>query len=165
MWVKLFVVKLIISVPFGSFAYTFLEPKGMVDAQHSIPYALAVVSYEKKAFIEQFTEEKVNDPRIRNLASRVTVELDKGLDEEYIKTKKRPDLVEVQCKDGGVLRNQVYFPKGEVENPLTDEEIIEKFQNLSSMAIRSENVSKIISLWEKLEDIKNMSELGILLQA
>lgn len=144
--------------------YDEKEPKNMLDAQFSLPYTLAVVLYDHKALLEQFGEDKINHQGIKELASKVTIEFDPNLDEEFVKNKKMAHLLEIKCKDGNILNNRVDYPKGSERNPFTDEEIFEKFQNLASMALNKERISTIVSLWKDIEETKNILTFSALLQ-
>jgi 2-methylcitrate dehydratase PrpD len=144
--------------------YQDTEPQNILDAQFSMPYTLAVVFYEKQALLEQYTDEKIRRSDLRALAKKVKVEFDPALDEEYVKKKKMAHVLEIQCQDGRRLTNRVDYPKGSLENPFTQEEIVGKFKNLSALAIGQEKAGKVLSLWENLENLEKMEKLGELLQ-
>jgi 2-methylcitrate dehydratase PrpD len=144
--------------------YPEAEPQSILDAQFSTPYTLAVAFYEKQVLLEQYTEEKIRQPRYRALAKKVKVELDPALDEDYVKKKMNPTIMEILLKDGRRLTKRVDYPKGSGQNPFTDEEIFDKFKSLSALAIGRDKSEKILSLWNNLENLGNMATLGDLLQ-
>lgn len=140
------------------------DPKNMLDAQFSLPYTLAVVLYDQKALLDQYRDEKINDARIKKLASTVTIDFDAGLDEEFVKSKKMAHVLKVVCKDGRVLKNRVDYPKGSDKNPFTQEELINKFRNLASMAVSTEKINTILSVWNQIEEMKDMNDFSGLLK-
>jgi len=140
------------------------DPRNMLDAQFSLPFTLAVVLHDGKALLEQFGEENIHNKNIKDLASKVTIEFDAALDEEFVKDKKMAHLLEIRCKDGTTLKNRVDYPRGSDRNPFSDREVIDKFKGLASMAIPGERVQAILSLWENIETMTDMNELTALLR-
>ena len=59
------------------------HPQDGKQAQFSIPFSIAVALLEGNASLYQFTDEKVNDPAVRAMMARISVEVDKGLDKDY----------------------------------------------------------------------------------
>jgi len=147
----------------GTF-YTATEPQNILDAQFSMPYTLAVVFYEKQALLDQYTDEKIRQPHLRALAQKVKIEFDPALDEDYVQKKKNANILEIRLKDGRLLQNRVDYPKGSLQNPFSDEEILGKFKGLSTPAIGKDKPLRILRLWEGLETLDDMNSLGKLLQ-
>lgn len=143
--------------------YTETEPQNILDAQFSLPYTLSVVFHEKQALLEQFTEKKIRDPRIRNLAKKVKIEFDAALDQEYVNQKKYAHILEIHCRDGRILTSRVDYPKGSTKNPFTDKEVEDKFKNLAALAIRPNQIKAVLSLWQRFESVQNLNDLGSLL--
>ena len=69
----------------------------------------------------------------------------------------RPAVVEILTKDGHKFRERVDLPKGEPENPITDEEIEKKFADLASCCRSKEEITRIIEIVENAEEkIRNI---------
>jgi 2-methylcitrate dehydratase PrpD len=83
---------------------------------------------------------------------------DPELEKEF--PKKWPATVTLQTKDGKTYSTRIDFPKGDPENPLTWDELIDKFRNLMAPvffdARQSEIIKRVRSL-EKEEDLKTFS--------
>jgi 2-methylcitrate dehydratase PrpD len=129
------------------------HPVSGIQAQFSIPFSIAVAILDGNASLYQFTDEKVNDPRVRELMGRVSVELDKGLDKDY--PHKRGSHGEIVLKDGRRLVSSIDIARGEPESPLTVEEIKEKFILLTRDVLgkRTEEVCDLVMGMEGLNDI------------
>jgi len=65
---------------------------------------------------------------------------------------KRPAIVEILTKDGHKFRERVNLPKGEPENPLSDEELKKKFAELASCCRSKEEVESILNIVENMEE-------------
>jgi 2-methylcitrate dehydratase PrpD len=62
---------------------------------------------------------------------------------------------EILTNDGKRYFTKVEYPKGDPENPLTWEEVIGKFNDLSGCFITKERRSKIVNQVKKLEEIRD----------
>ena len=106
------------------------EIPGSYSAKMSIPYSTAVGLIFGKAGLQEFSEEKVQDPEILALAQKVHVSADEKLSAAF--PAKQTAVVSIQTKEQFV--EQVDFPKGEPENPLTDEEFRTRYDGLMAYA-------------------------------
>ena len=103
------------------------EIKGVNSAKMSIPYSLAVALYTGKGGLEEFTEEYFNNSLIQTITNKVSVS-----DKEELTAlcpQKRGAIVTVKTKSCEFVK-RVDYPKGEPENPITDDELKEKFIQL-----------------------------------
>lgn len=123
---------------------------GPSSAKMSIPYSVAAALNWGKAGLEEFGPEKIRDPEVIALTKKVEVVGDKDLDKQV--PNKRPAVVEIETLDGKIFKTKVELPKGEPENPLSLEDIEEKFLSLAGYAKKTEGEAReIINYVEKLE--------------
>ncbi len=101
---------------------------GVNSAKMSIPYSLAVALCTGKAGLEEFNEDHIVDASILDIARKVTVaDVD---DLTVLCPQKRVAEVTVKTNKGE-YKERVDYPKGEPENPLTEDELKEKFRGLA----------------------------------
>lgn len=110
---------------------------GESSARMSIPYSLAVALCTGKAGIAEFTERYIKDPLIQRLTKIVVIEGNEEL--SRLVPDKRVAIVTVQQSDGKVFVNRVEYPKGEPENPLSEDELYAKFSSMMEHA----NINKV----------------------
>jgi 2-methylcitrate dehydratase PrpD len=129
------------------------HPASGIQAQFSIPFSIAVAVLDGNASLYQFTDEKVNDPKVRSLMARISVEVDKNLDKDY--PYKRGSYGEIFLKDGRRLSSAMDMARGEPESPLSVEEIQEKFTLLARDVLgkRTEEVCDLVMKLERVDDI------------
>ena len=117
------------------------EIAGSYSAKMSIPFSTAAGLVYGKAGLQEFSEEAVKDKKTLALCEKVTVVPDKKLSSAF------PDIqaaiVEISTKDG-VVSDRVDVPKGEPENPLTDEEFRARYDGLMEYAGISKEAGKAI---------------------
>jgi len=137
------------------------SPDSPMAARLSVPYCVSMAAAEGQISMEQFREEKVMDPKIREFMKRITVEPAPEFHQKYPGT--LAAHVEIQTKDGSKFREESIYPKGHPENPMTDDEIKEKFRRLSTCTLPSDRTERIIEKVYDLENLKSAEELVALL--
>jgi 2-methylcitrate dehydratase PrpD len=109
--------------------------KGTGSAKMSIPYGVAVSLLEGKAGLFEYDEEHVMDKAILDLAKKVYVQADAEFSSQF--PKEQTAVVNIKLKDGKEVSEQVDFPKGEPENPMSEIEFEERFIELLQYSGRS----------------------------
>jgi 2-methylcitrate dehydratase PrpD len=99
-------------------------------AKMSIPVATAIALITGRAGIEAFTAETLGNPSIATLASKVSIIDDPELTRQV--PGKREARVECFMRNGELRQMTVVYPKGEPENPMSDDELIQKFNELTA---------------------------------
>jgi len=113
-----------------------LNPKTIVDAQFSMPFGAAVAILYGKASLEEYTLEKIRSAAVREIMGRVDCVTLEELDKEY--PRKWPAMVTINTKAGREFRVKVDYPKGDPENPLSRDELIGKFIDLTEPVFSAE---------------------------
>ena len=137
------------------------NPKNIVDAQFSMPFGAAVAAIFGKASLDEYTHENIRSPDVIRIMENVHCVADEVLEMEF--PKKWPAFAEIQTKSGKTCSARIDYPKGDPENPLTWEELIEKFSNLVSPIYSEEKISHIIDTIRTLEKETSLDRLGELL--
>ena len=71
--------------------------------------------------------------------------------------------VEIVMKDGERLTGYVEYPKGELANPFTPEEIRETFRRLASCVLQAREIERIVQTVDGLEEVHDISKLADML--
>ena len=132
------------------------------SCQFNLPYIAACAIADGDVTEAQFTKERIADPAIHELAEKVKVVADEGLDSIYPE-ECRPTTVEVKTKDGKIYTKRVDYPKGEPRRPLTDEELYGKFVKWAGPSLSPEKTETIREALFRLEEFDDVSEfMGLL---
>ncbi len=136
-----------------------VEPMSSYAAKFSIPYCIATALVKGRVALDDFTEEGIRDETIRQLMSHVVLQRDPGLDQVYPDT--WPAIVTIETAAGARHETRVDYPKGDPKNPMTREELIDKFHVLTRRIIpeasRSLLVERCLTL-DTLEDVEKLWE-------
>jgi 2-methylcitrate dehydratase PrpD len=134
-----------------------LHPKTSVDGQFSLPYSLAAYLYFGRAFLEEFGDKGIKNPEVLDLATRIDFVEDPEMDKRF--PKEEPSELTLYMKDGSTCRSSVDFAKGSMGNPLTEEELRDKFRILAGSVLPRTTVEQIIDMVSNLEKIENLKDL------
>lgn len=138
------------------------RPETVVDAQFSLPYAVGVSLVRRKALIDDFSPDSIKDPAIIETASKVRWAEESSFEKKYPKC--YPASVTIWTTDGRELTSTIEYPKGDPENPVTDEELVEKFRINASYAIaRPDWIEDIINATLKIEEFSDIRQFTKLL--
>ena len=96
------------------------EIKGAYSAKMSTPYSTAVALIYGKAGLQEFEDSVLGNDIVNNLTKKVEVISDKELSSIF--PDKQSAMVTITTIDGHTCSERVDYPKGEPENPLTDDE-------------------------------------------
>lgn len=100
----------------------------VLDAQMSLPYALASILLRGRLTLAEFDEAALADPAAREVMRRIELVVDPRAHGER-------QTVEVELRDGRRLRERVETPHGHWDDPLSDDELRGKFLGLAGPAL------------------------------
>ncbi len=129
------------------------SPQTYHEAQVSLPYSVAVAFKEGQALLAQFTDRKLKDPLLRRLMQRTRITEDATLPRG------------VSCRmtatmdDGTKLVAQVDYPKGSIQNAMSDAEIRAKFDTLATPVVGAARAARIAALAGDIEKCADVGEL------
>jgi 2-methylcitrate dehydratase PrpD len=113
---------------------------GVSSAKQSIPFGVAVACVKGNCGMEAFSEETISDEYILNIAKKVLIVEDNEL--TVLVPEKRAAIVIVSLNNGGQYKQRVDYPKGEPENPITEDEWKEKFDSLTRHVFKENEKTK-----------------------
>jgi 2-methylcitrate dehydratase PrpD len=137
------------------------KPLSVLQAQMSLQYCMAVVLLEGQALLDQFNEEKISDPKILELAKRVEIVLDPEIEKIY--PDKFANKVEIILNNGKKFEARVNDPSGSPENPMSFDQVVEKFESLASRVVTKDRIDAIIESVERIEKLDDIQKLTRLL--
>ena len=133
------------------------EPVTAAQARFSIPYVVATALLYGSVRLAAFTSERLADPAIRDLMTRIELSVDPVLDAAF--PGQRAAHVRIELNDGQLASFFQPTRKGDPEAPLTDEDLSNKFIELVTPVLgHSQTTSLLKKLWH-LEDCINVASL------
>jgi 2-methylcitrate dehydratase PrpD len=139
------------------------RPLAAVGAQMNLAYAVAVTLLDGTALAAQFAPERIESEDVWTLIEGTTARHEASFDERYedgYNTRLEVTLV------GGEQRIAfIDHPRGGIQSPLTNAEVVDKFRTLTAPLLGSERTRAIESAVLGLEDLDHVEDLASLLAA
>jgi aconitate decarboxylase len=134
------------------------QPGEIITAQMNGYYAAAVTLIDGEAFIDQYTEDRLADPKILALLPRIEIIHDPDLDRGGA-AKRHAVKIDAALKDGNILSTYVEQRRGSADHPLSAMEIEQKFNRLAADFLSQAAIGELIELVAQLELQRDMNRL------
>ena len=134
------------------------QPDTKETSDHSLPYVVAVAVVDGNVLPESFHDEKLHDPAVRELLPRIEVVADDEIDRLFPHTKRA--RVTITTTQGQSFIAETDFAKGSPQDPMTDEDVIVKFNANVSRAL---SASKSETLVESIFNLDECEDVGALM--
>jgi len=139
------------------------DPHTRETADHSLPYVIAAALVERQVTPVQFTMEKILDSKIRAQLRKVEVVADPEIERVFPALQRV--VVNITTLDGRTLSKQLDYPKGDPRNPLTDQEIEEKFAALADGVLSKGAQKKLKDAVWNLDTADSVSKVMTLMKS
>jgi aconitate decarboxylase len=131
------------------------RPQGLTSAQMNLPFCIATLILEGDAFVDEFSEAAVTDPRRIALAETVEVLHDAAITARGAKFRHMV-RVEVHFADGTREAETVEAPRGSEQKFASEADVTDKFRKLARSVMTEAHVDRIgemVLRCDKLVDI------------
>jgi 2-methylcitrate dehydratase len=112
------------------------RPDSRETADHSLPYCLAAALVDHKVTTQSFSDEKLKDPRIWEVIDKIKGEASEEFEKMF--PAKQPSRVVVRTTDGREFSEYLEYPKGDPREPMSMEDLENKFNALSAKLLSPE---------------------------
>ncbi len=119
-------------------------------AKFSMPVTLGLYLVFGETGPTAYTDSRISDPRVRSIAEKVSIRVNPARDVHY--PARREANVTVVAR-GERFEREIAYPKGEPENPLSDEEFLDKY---TSNALRIYTEKQAAMLRHAILDLDNI---------
>lgn len=133
------------------------HPSTVLFAQMSLRYCVAVALLDGAALPPQFTPERIRDPKVVQLAADLELVRDPELDRIY--PTHFAGWVEVET-DTGPRRVDILDPTGSAANPMTLDQLKEKFRYVAGTVLPPERVAALQEKLLAVDQLDDVSELA-----
>ena len=139
------------------------DPHTKETADHSLPYVISAAIADQQVTPAQFTPGKIMDPVIRAQLNKIVVTADPEIEQAFPALQRV--IARIQTVDGREFSKQLDYPKGDPRNPLTDEEVEEKFEALAEPVMSRDTRRRAMDAIWNLEKQSSVAEMMKLFKA
>ncbi|MBI4970768.1 MAG: MmgE/PrpD family protein [Candidatus Omnitrophica bacterium] len=133
------------------------EPKSRETADHSLPFVVARSLLDGKLTLAQYTNQKIHDPKVLALMRKMRVTEDKKMTRQYPAL--LPCRIRMVENGGDVLEELVEIPRGHYKNPMTEDEINQKFIHLTAPYFSKAQQDRVLDQIWHLEKLNRWESL------
>lgn len=134
------------------------NPKTGLEGQFSMGFCIAVALVDRKVSIEQFADEKVNDPRMQKLMKKFHLYIREDL-KGVESSSSNACTLKIRMRSGKIYEKSIDKNKGSAQNPLSKVELENKFRDGAKAVLSERQIDQCLDLIEHLESLKTISRL------
>ncbi len=138
------------------------EPKSAAEAKFSLAYGVALALHEHGVGTSHLTPAYWEDEINKLLANKVTVVVDSGVQSVY--PGKRGAVVKITLQDGRTFSKELYDLKGSPKNPVSWQDLVNKFKANVSSVLNTEEIGHMIEYIRKMEQSSDIRVFTKMLQ-
>ena len=139
------------------------DPQRRETADHSLPYVIAVALTDGEVTKASFAPDRVADPALRPLMSRITVAEDPEITRTW--TAKPAYDFAVSLRDGQSRRIRVDHPRGHFHRPLSDEDFDGKFLANAAAAAGPDTAHELLATLRGIDELETLGALMNILRS
>jgi 2-methylcitrate dehydratase PrpD len=137
------------------------HPKTGLQAKFSMEFCIAILVLDGKADQTKYTDAMANRDDVQKMIERIRFYVDP--EAEKAGYDKMTTILKITLKDGRTISGRADFGKGSPTNPMTYDEVAEKFRGCAAFAEwPSAKANQVVELVRKLEDIPDLRTLTAL---
>jgi 2-methylcitrate dehydratase PrpD len=137
------------------------HPKNGLEAKFSMEFCMAILLLDGKADLTKFTDANVNRPEVQDMIGKIHFYADP--EAERAGYDKMTTIIKITLKDGRTISGRADFGKGSPTNPMSYDEVAEKFRGCAAFAEwPTTKATQVVDLVRRIEDISNIRTLTVL---
>lgn len=140
------------------------RPTTGLEGKFSMEFCMAILLLEGKAGLPQYTDAVVQRPDVQAMIRRINFYVDPVA--EAAGFDKMTSIIKITMKDGRVINGRAEFAKGSPSNPMSFEEVADKFRGCAEFAKwPKEKTEAAITFITNIDTAPDVSKLAMLLTA
>ena len=133
------------------------EPKSGLAGKFSVSFPLALAMLQRQVGLNDFTDEKVNDPRVVALMKKIVVGTDPALQESG--GSEVTAKLKIHLRDGQVLEQLATLETGAAQPWISERELAEKFRACAARSLPAHRVGAALDLLLGIEKCQSLDAL------
>jgi 2-methylcitrate dehydratase PrpD len=135
------------------------RPTTGLQGKFSMEYCLSILLLDRKAGLNEFQDAVVQRPDVQEMVKRVNFYIDP--EAENAGLDKMTSILRIHLKNGKVISGRAEFAKGSPANPMSYDEVADKFRGCGEYAKwPTAKVESVIQSVKSLENLSDMKKLA-----
>jgi 2-methylcitrate dehydratase PrpD len=140
------------------------KAQGVTAAQMNLYYGLAMIALDGTAFVDQYREERLRDPRVLAFIPRIKARIDPEIEAMGAQFR-HAARVRVTTRDGREFHAELLNRRGSAENPLAPADIEYKFRQVVRSCLAPAQVERVVALVRDFDKASDCAELAAIVAA
>ncbi len=140
----------------GARGHDHQHAASLLDAQMSAPVSTALAMMYGDVTVNSYDRVHLENPEVQRLISVTTAGVDAECERIY--PKRRSGVAKVTLNNGQSFEQRVLDPKGEAENPMTDEDLTHKFRSNCEAIVGKAKCDRLLALVWEIEKAASLDE-------
>lgn len=137
------------------------RPQTALEGKFSIQYCMAIAIVDKEVGLRQFTDDKVQSPRVQELIKKVRFAHPPGMGYTTADSLRGRVEVVVRLKNGTEFSRLTERAKGDPENPLTQKEMESKFLDCAQLVLSRQDAKLC---WDEVSTLERIDDIATLMR-
>ena len=137
------------------------RPTDELQAKFSMEFCMAILLLKRRGALPEFTNTVVNSASVQDMIGRVHFSVHP--EAEAAGYDKMTTIIDIQLKDGQTISGRADFGKGSPTNPMSYDEVADKFRGCAEFAewdvAQTEQIIETVKTLEKLESVRELTGL------
>lgn len=133
------------------------RPTTRETADHSFPYCVGVALLDGRVTLHSFIPRRLQDPMLHDLMKKIRIVAQPEFVGRY--PHEMPTRLTVRTSTGREYQKEITLPLGHPKNPMSDQQIEEKFHTLVGNRLSRVRIKQIMRLVWELERVKDIRVL------
>lgn len=136
------------------------DPKTMLEGKFSAQYTTALtLANHRRPGIADFEGTRIMDQRVISMMKKITMVTDDSIaNGEYFAGNWETRMT-VCLKDGRELKEAVVYARGEAQNPMRTDEVVEKMTECMGITLDPGKIAPVTKMLRSLEEIPTIADL------
>ena len=137
------------------------RPTNELQAKFSMEFCIAILLIERRAGLNQFRDDVVTRSDVKEMIDKIDFRVHP--EAEAAGYDKMTTIIDIYLKNGDMVSGRADFGKGSPSNPMTYDEVADKFRECCEFAsfdsTKTEEIVDIVSNLEKIDFIRKLTSL------
>ena len=137
------------------------KPKSELEAKFSLEFGVAALLLERKLTLSHFTDEFVSRPEVQAAIDLVDFTAFSAAEAKKANHTLVTSSVDVDLVDGTTVGGRIDYGKGSLANPMSENEVVDKFRDSASYArwpeSKTEQAIRLVQGLEQLDDVRELT--------
>ena len=135
------------------------RPKSREAADHSTPFVMAMALLRGRLTVKEFTDEPWLSSKVTGVMDRIELVVDPDRDRDFVENGVFGVRLEARTSDGRSESVEIHQPTGHPDNPMTDQQLLDKMTWLTSGVVEDDVPRRIFELCMSMDTAADFASL------